>query len=96
VVDFDANGVYFMTWCGDSYGSGVSLLNPATGDVRVLTNTADVLKVRGGFTWVGRLDPRDPSPPGGVANRRLYNSIVRLDLKSGAEVIWYDNAGSCR
>jgi hypothetical protein len=93
VVDFDANGVYFMTWRGDSYGSGVWLLNPATGDVRVLTNTADVLKVRGGFAWVGRLDPRDPSPPGGVANRHLYNSIVRLDLKSGAEVIWYYNAG---
>jgi hypothetical protein len=93
VVDFDASGVYFMTWRGDSYGRGVWLLNPTTGGVRALTNITDVMKVRGGFAWVGRLDPRDPSPPSGVANRHLYNSIVRVDLNSGAEVIWYYNPG---
>jgi hypothetical protein len=93
VLDFDASGVYFMTWRGDRFGSGVWLLNPTTGAVRILTRVPDVMKVRGGFAWVGRLDPRDPSPPSGVANRQIYNSLVRVDLKTGAEVIWYYNAG---
>jgi hypothetical protein len=94
VADFDASGVYFQTMQSDgSVKGGVWLLNPTTGDVRSLAPVTNVMSVRGGFAWVGRVNPSDPSPPGGVAHRDLYNSIARVDLRNGSETVWYYKPG---
>jgi hypothetical protein len=94
VADFDASGVYFQIMQSDgSMKGGVRLLNPTTGDVRALAQVTSVMSVRGGFAWVGRVNPSDTSPPHGVASRDLYNSIVRVDLRNGSETAWYYKPG---
>ena len=94
VADFDASGVYFLIYQTDGLAKGVWLMNPTTGGVRALAQVATAMMVRGGFAWVGRVDPRDPSPPRSRdLNQHLYNSIARIDLSTGAALVWYYSAG---
>jgi hypothetical protein len=93
VVDFGAAGVYLLLPSAlGGAGEGVWLLNPTTGAVQRQQVLQQVMAVRDGYAWVGRIDPRSPlpQPPEGTVS----NSIVRLDLQSGAETAWYYRAGA--
>lgn len=95
VADFDASGVYFLVFGPEGRAKGVWLMNPTTGAVRALAQVEGVMRVKGGFAWVGRVDPRDPSPPRGSGPNPapLYNTVVRVDLQTGSETAWYYSAG---
>jgi hypothetical protein len=90
VADFDSGGVYFVTTQSDGFAAGVWLMDPATGRVRALAQLSGVMMVRNGVAWVGRVDPHDPSPPS-ASGRRLYDTIVSVNLATGAETNWYYN-----
>lgn len=95
VADFDGSGVLFVVVSQpeQQYPNGVWRLDVATGSVRPLVQGNQVLMVRGGYAWVGRVDPRDPSPPRFAGPGLLFDSIVRVDLAGGAEVMWYYQPG---
>ena len=93
VVDFGPAGVYLLLPSAlGGAGEGVWLLNPASGAVQRLRVEQQVMAVRDGYAWVGRIDPRNPppQPPEGT----VANSIVRVDLQSGAEIAWYYRPGA--
>lgn len=93
VVDFGPAGVYLLLPSAlGGAGEGVWLLNPASGAVQRLRVEQQVMAVRDGYAWVGRIDPRNPppQPPEGT----VANSIVRVDLQSGAETAWYYRPGA--
>ena len=94
VADFGPAGVYLLLPSAlGGAGEGVWLLNPASGAVRRLGVVQQVMAVRDGYAWVGRIDPRDPNPPR-TPEGPVANSIVRVDLQSGAEIVWYYRAGA--
>jgi hypothetical protein len=93
VADFDGSGVLFVVNQFEQYPSGVWRLDVATGSVRARAQVANVMLVRGRYAWVGRMDPRDPSPPRAAASGALFDSVIRVDLASGAEVVWYYRPG---
>jgi hypothetical protein len=93
VVDFGAAGVYLVLPSAlGGAGEGVWLLNPTTGEVRRLRVVPQVMAVRDGYAWVGRIDPRNPPPT--PTEGTTANSIVRLDLQTGAETPWYYRPGA--
>jgi len=94
VADYGVAGIYLTEPSAlGGPGEGVWLLDPATGVVKKTWTIHRVWTVRDGYAWVARLDPRDktqwqPSelPPA--------DSVVRIDLRSGAEEVWFYRAGS--
>ena len=93
VADFDGSGVFFLVSQVESYSSGVWRLDVATGGVKPLAQVTAVMKLHGGSAWLGRTDPHDPSPPSVPASRRLYDSIVAVNLTTGVETPWYYRPG---
>ena len=93
VGDYAATGVYLLSFFGiGGPGKGVWLLDPATGKTRQLRDIKQVWAVRDGYAWVPRLDPRDKTvwPPMEIAPE---DSLVRIDLATGAETTWFYEAG---
>ena len=93
VADYSASGVYLLSQSAIGGPSqGVWLLNPATGNVTQLRNLGWVWAVRDGYAWVGRFDSQDKTvwPPMEIAP---LNSLVRIDLATGAETTWFYQAG---
>lgn len=94
VADFGAAGVYLVSGSAiGGPGEGVWLLDPRTGAIKELGQIHRVWAVRDGYAWVARFDSRDKTvwPPTEIAPA---NSLVRIDLATGAETIWFYRAGS--
>jgi hypothetical protein len=94
VADFGAAGVYLVSSSAlGGPGEGVWLLDPRTGAIKQLGQIHRVWAVRDGYAWVARFDSRDKTvwPPSELAPA---NSLVRIDLATGAETIWFYRAGS--
>lgn len=89
IGDFDGYYVYFLATQFEQLPSGVWRLDIASGSIRAMAQVTSVMIVRNGYAWVGRVDPRDPSPPTAARSGELYDSIVRVDLSTGAETPWY-------
>jgi hypothetical protein len=94
VADIDSAGVYLVEGQFEQYPAGVWMLDPASGASRPLAQVTGVMAVRKGYAWVGRDDPRDPTPPSVPASVRLYDSIARVDLATGAETTWFYRPGA--
>ncbi|HET7465246.1 MAG TPA: hypothetical protein VFL29_01155 [Candidatus Dormibacteraeota bacterium] len=92
VVDYDGAGVYFVANQIDSRPTGVWRLDVATGKVAALAQTGNVLAVRGGYAWVGALDPHDSNPPQ-AGSRPLFDSIAQVNLSNGAQTTWFHTPG---
>jgi hypothetical protein len=93
VVDFGAAGVYVISSSAlGGPGQGVWLLHPGTGAVRLLRDSPRVWAVRDGYAWVARFDSRDKTvwAPSELAPA---NSLVRINLATGAEKVWFYRAG---
>jgi hypothetical protein len=92
VADFGSAGVYLIVPSAlGGAGVGVWLLNPGSGAVNRVRVVPQVMAVRDGYAWFGRIDPRNPPPA--PSEGTVANSIVRLDLQSGAETVWYYRPG---
>lgn len=93
VADFGAAGVYIVSGSAlGGPGEGVWLLDPTTGAIKDLGPIHQVWAVRDGFAWVARLDPRDKTV-WGPTELAPADSLVRIDLATGAETIWWYEAG---
>lgn len=86
---FDGSDVYFSYPVMEAYPQKVRRLNVLTGTVTSVSESSGVMAINSGSAWVGRVDPRDPSPP--VINRggEFFDSIWRIDLATGTETLWY-------
>lgn len=93
VAEFDSAGVYLLANRTDQYPSGVWVMNQTTGDVRALAQVSGAMAVRGGYVWIGAVDPRDPSPPRLSSGNLTYDSIVRVDLATGNRTPWFYRPG---
>ena len=94
VADFRAEGAYILSSSAlGGPGGGVWLLDPVTGTVKLLRQIQGVWAVRDGYAWAARFDPRDKTvwPPSELAPA---NSLVRIDLATGAETVWFYRAGA--
>jgi hypothetical protein len=94
VVDFGPAGVYMTSGSAlGGPGNGVWLLDPRTGTVKLLRDLPSVWAVRDGYAWVGRFDLRDKTvwPQSELAP---LNSVVKINLATGAETIWFYQAGT--
>jgi hypothetical protein len=94
IADYGAAGVYIVSASGlGGPGEGVWLLNPRTGAIKQLGQIHRVWAARDGYVWVARFDPRDKTnwPPSELAPA---NSLVRIDLATGAETVWFYRAGA--
>jgi hypothetical protein len=93
VADFGAAGVYIVSSSAiGGPGEGVWLLDPRTGAIKELGQIHRVWAVRDGYAWVARFDSRDKTvwPSMEIAPA---NSLVRIDVATGAENIWFYRAG---
>jgi len=88
VADFTAAGIYLVANQVDRLQTGAWLMDPATGTVKALAQVVNVLRIRNGYAWTLRVDPRDPSPPQ-PGKGTPGDSLVRVDLTSGVETIWF-------
>lgn len=94
VGDYVASGVYlFQPSVLGGPGEGLWLLSPGTGLLAQPWVIHQLWTVRNGYAWVARLDPRDktvwPAMEGPPAD-----SLVRIDLATGAETVWFYQAGT--
>jgi hypothetical protein len=94
VFDFSAAGIYLVGSQVDRRPAGVWLMNPTTGAIRQLVQVTDLMAVRGGYGWIGRVDPRDPAPPKPVKGSQPFNSIVRVDLATSVLTTWFYRPGA--
>ena len=93
VAEFSSAGIYLVATQVQRAPAGAWLMNPLTGEIRALTQVAGVLAIRNGYAWIRRVDPRDPSPP--VTGKGTpSDSVVQVDLASGAQTIWFYRPGS--
>ena len=92
VAEFSSAGIYLVATQVQRAPAGAWLMNPVTGEIRPLAQVAGVLAIRNGFAWIRRVDPRDPSPP--VTGKGTpSDSVVQVDLATGAETIWFYRPG---
>ncbi len=94
VADYGAAGVYIVDASGIGGPlEGVLLLDPVTGSTKLLRQVHGVWEVRDGYAWIARFDTRDKTvwPP---AEGTPANSLIRVDLATGAETVWFYRAGT--
>jgi hypothetical protein len=93
VAEFNSAGIYLVANQVQRAPAGAWLMNPVTGEIRPLTHVDSVLAIREGNAWIRRVDPRDPSPP--VTGKGTpSDSVVQVDLATGAQTIWFYRPGS--
>jgi hypothetical protein len=63
-------------------------MDSATGSLVQLSQQGSVLTVRDPQLWVGRVNPADPSPPKDSQGGQLFDSMVQVNLTTGAETEW--------
>jgi hypothetical protein len=93
VADFDSNGVLLLSNSFEQLPEGVWAMDPSTGALRRLQQVGHVAGVRGGYAWAETIDPRDPSPPHLRRSGTPSDSIVRVDLRTGASTVWFYRPG---
>lgn len=94
VADYGAAGAYLLSGSAiGGPGHGVWLLDPATGAVRQIRDIGQIWAVRDGYAWAGRFDSRDKTVWAPMEIAPL-NSLVRIDLATGAETVWFYQAGA--
>ena len=94
VADFRAEGVYLLSGSAlGGPGEGAWLLDPETGAIKLLRQIPRAWAIRDGYAWAARFDSRDKTvwPPIELAPA---NSLVRIDLATGAQTIWFYRAGT--
>jgi hypothetical protein len=67
-------------------------LDIAFGSVARVANLSWVDAVHAGYAWVSAIDPRDPAPPQiehGLPLVPTSDSVVRVDLATGARTVWF-------
>lgn len=92
VADFTPAGIYLVANQVDRLPTGAWLIDPATGIIRALAQVENLLRIRDGYAWTLRVDPRDPSPPH-PGKGTPGDSLVRVDLNTRAETIWFYRPG---
>jgi hypothetical protein len=93
VGDFDGSSVYFSSQQQMGPPLGVWRLDIASGAVHQLSKELSVAAISGSDVWLNRIDPRDPQGPQTGRSGPRANSVVRVDLSSGQETVWYYAAG---
>lgn len=94
VADFNSSGIYIMEMSGlGGPGQGVWLLNPITGSVTLIRRVPQLWMVRDGYAWVARFDTRDKSSPPAYSELAPANSLVQINLATGAETTWFYQPG---
>jgi hypothetical protein len=93
VDDFDGAGVLFSSQATMGPPLGVWRLDIGSGTVRQISKELGVAGVGAGYLWLNRIDPRDPEGPATGHSGPRSNSVVRVDLSSGQETVWYFVAG---
>jgi len=93
VAEFSSAGIYLVATQVQRAPAGAWLMNPATGEIRPLAHVDSVLAIRDGNAWIRRVDPRDPSPPA-PGKGTPSDSVVQVDLATGAQTIWFYRPGS--
>ena len=53
----------------------------------------DIFEVRDGSAWIGYLDPHDPTPPHAQSVVPQFDSIVAVNLATGARTTWFYRPG---
>lgn len=92
VAEFSSVGIYLVATQIQRAPAGAWLMNPLTGEIRALAQVAGVLAIRDGYAWIRRVDPRDPSPPT-TGKGTPSDSVVRVDLATGAQMVWFYRPG---
>ncbi len=92
VAEFSSAGIYLVATQVQRAPAGAWLMNPVTGEIRALTQVASVLAIRNGSAWIRRVDPGDPSPPA-PGKGTPSDSVVQVDLATGAQTIWFYRPG---
>ena len=89
VVEYRADGIYLASGY-EGPALGLWLLDPVAGSYRQLpVTTRGIWDVDRGFSWTGVLvDPADSRGPS------ASDSVVRVDLKTGAKTSWFTRLGS--
>ena len=93
VGDFDGASVYFSSRQQMGPPLGVWGLDLASGAVHELSKELSVAAIGAGYVWLNRIDSRDPEGPLTGRSGPRSNSVVRVDLASGQETVWYFAAG---
>ena len=93
VEDYAADGIYIASgWEGSAFGNW--RVEPASGAV-VSLGTAELHHDDGtGHSWLAAVDPYDPKPAtSAMSGGPLPNEIVRRDLKTGHDEVWFYRPG---
>jgi hypothetical protein len=93
VGDFDGRYVYLVPPQLRQLPQGVWRLDTDTGSLVQLSQQAAVLLLRFPLLWVGRVNPADPSPPTQAQGGQLFDSLVQVNLTTGAETTWIYRPG---
>lgn len=93
VVSFDGRYAAYLVLGPDSYLPGIWRLDTAGGAMTSLGQLEDIFEVRDGSAWIGYLDPHDPTPPHAQSVVPLFDSIVAVNLATGARTTWFYRPG---
>jgi hypothetical protein len=93
VDDFDSTGVYLAANTFEHLPSGVWRMDPTSGALHEVSQLGPLSAVRSGFAWLAGIDPRDPSPPQLRRSGTASDSVVRVDLSTGAQTTWFYRPG---
>lgn len=93
IGDYDGRAVYILSSQFEQRPLGVWRLDVASGSLSQLASVAGILMVRGGYAWVGLVDPADPAPPRLPRSGQMFDSIGRVDLATGAKTTWIYRPG---
>ncbi|HMC69806.1 MAG TPA: hypothetical protein VKJ07_11685 [Mycobacteriales bacterium] len=93
VEDFDGTSIYFAVTQVEGYPTGVWRLETGTGKVSAMQRVENVFAVRNGSAYIGYADPHDANPPSVPASIRLFDSLVQVDLATGARTTWFYRPG---
>lgn len=93
VEDYAAGGIYIGSgWEGAVFGYW--LVDPVSGRVAALGNGELLLDDGTGHTWRTVVDPRDAAPArSALSGDPLPNEVVRRDLRTGVDEIWFYDPG---
>jgi len=93
VVQFNADGIYFTDDKGEGWRTGLWWIAPQGGQPRLISRTIWEPVVANGAAWGLTFNPADPHPaPGGIGSPE--NTILRFDLRTGAQHTWWYQPGS--
>ncbi len=93
VGDYDGRYVYLLGEQVENFPGGVWRLNATTGSIDQVSQVPEILLLQGGYAWVGTVNPADPSPPLPPRSGRGFDSIVQVNLSTGARTTWIYRTG---